>query len=177
MSEKRQIHLTMSEDTHKTITEKALIWHHISDQVPKEIRELSQRDDISRIRTAFVLSSITNFNSKSPEQQLRKVIREYELKLPSVEEDLEDTRKRRDEVLAEITDVKELYQAQSVQFSAAQIKLGSEENKVKTYEIQLDYAIQCITTIPKWLRWLLGIVFDQKELEEKEELAITKNDS
>ena len=106
MSGKRQIHLTMSEDTHRTITEKALIWHRISDQVPEEIRELSQQDDISRIRTAFVLSSITNFNSESPEQQLRKVIREYELKLPSTEKDLEDTRNRRDEVLLEIEQLK-----------------------------------------------------------------------
>ena len=177
MSGKRQIHLTMSEDIHRTITEKALIWHRISDQVPEEIRELSQQDDISRIRTAFVLSSITNFNSESPEQQLRKVIREYELKLPSTEKDLENTRNRRDEVLLEIEQLKKLYQAQSTQYGAAQIKLGLEEKKVKTYNIQLDYAIHCITTIPKWLRWLLGIVFDQKELEEKEELATTKNDS
>ena len=147
---KRQIHLTMSEDVHKCITEKALAWHRESDNVPEEIKNLLRTDNLSiaRIRTAFVLSSAT----KSQEQKLVGIIDENKSKILELETNLKSTKENGVRLIERKHELSQLYK--------------SEKKKSKSYRLQINLALECLKKVPYPIKRLLGIHTIEEEIEQ-----------
>ena len=75
----RQIHLTMSEEKYKEITQQAIDWHKYSTTVSDSIKALNRHNpvEMSQIRNAFLLNKrliISYDQTEEPECQYRKLV-------------------------------------------------------------------------------------------------------